>query len=78
MKEEIKKLSDLFVCEQYVLSEDFIPIILLNCLIVWPWILFQGEAFSDVKDRIAKKLGLQDKEFEKVSIWVFKVNIMFV
>jgi len=25
----------------------------------------QGEPFSDVKDRIAKKLGIQDKEFEK-------------
>lgn len=36
-------------------------------------ILLQGEPFHKMKDRLLKKLGVQEKEFEKVGILILSV-----
>ena len=38
------------------------------CVLLHVYALLQGEPFSKVKDRLLKKLGIQEKEFEKVCI----------
>lgn len=38
---------------------------------------FKGEPFTKVKDRLLKKLGVQEKEFEKVSVNICLMIIFY-
>lgn len=42
------------------------------------FIFLKGELFSKVKERLFKKLGVQEKEFEKVKLQIINFIIKFV
>lgn len=48
------------------------------CVLLHVCVWLQGEPFSKVKDRLLKKLGIQEKEFEKVCIWNCKLKCVIL